>query len=57
MYQDNRFYVTEKNGEISLIGGEVEPNETHIETLKREILEEAGLSIKNIEEFITIDCY
>lgn len=57
VYKDNQFYLTEKNGEISLIGGGVEENETHIETLKREFIEEAGLSIKNIEDFVTIDCY
>ena len=57
VYKNDKFYVTEKNGEISLIGGGVEPNETHIETLKREFIEEAGLSITDIKEFITIDCY
>ena len=51
VYKDNNFYLTEKNGEISLIGGGVEKNETHIETLKREFLEEAGLTIKKIESF------
>ena len=57
VYKDNEFYLTEKNGEISLIGGGVESNETYEETLKREFIEEAGLSIKNIKEFVTIDCY
>lgn len=57
VYKDKKFYLTEKNGEISLIGGGIEKNETHKETLKREFLEEAGLTIKNIYEFVTIDCY
>ena len=57
VYKNHKFYVTEKEGEISLIGGGIELRETHTETLKREFLEEAGLTIKNIEEFITIDCY
>ena len=57
VYKNDKFYVTEKNSEISLIGGGVESNETHIETLKREFIEEAGLTITNIKEFITIDCY
>ena len=57
VYKDNQFYLTEKNGQISLIGGGVVENETHIETLKREFIEEAGLTIKDIEEFVTIDCY
>ena len=57
VYKDNNFYLTEKNGEISLIGGGVEENETHFETLRREFLEEAGLTIKSIEEFVLVDCY
>jgi 8-oxo-dGTP diphosphatase len=57
IYKDNKFYLTKKNNEISLIGGGVEKDETHEETLKREFIEEAGLTIKNIYEFITIDCY
>ena len=57
VYKNDKFYVTEKNGEISLIGGGVDPNETHEGTLKREFIEEAGLTITNIKEFITIDCY
>lgn len=57
VYKNDKFYVTKKNGEISLIGGGVEPNETHEETLKREFIEESGLTITNIKEFITIDCY
>lgn len=57
VYKDNNFYLTEKNGEISLIGGGIENSETHIETLEREFIEEAGLTIKNIKGFVTIDCY
>ena len=55
--KNNKFYLTEKKGEISLIGGGIEPNENHIECLKREFLEEAGLTITNCYEFITIDCF
>ena len=57
VYKNDKFYLTEKNGEISLIGGGIEPNETYEETLKREFIEEAGLTIKKIKEFVTIDCY
>ena len=57
VYKNDKFYVTEKSNDISLIGGGIEPNETHIETLKREFIEEAGLTITNIKDFITIDCY
>lgn len=55
--KDSKFYLTSKNNEISLIGGGVEPNETHTKTLKREFIEEAGLIITDVIEFITIDCY
>ena len=57
VYKNNKFYLTEKEKEISLIGGGVEKNETHEETLKREFIEESGLTIKKITPFITIDCY
>ena len=57
VYKNHKFYVSEKNNEISLIGGGIESNETHTETLKREFMEEAGLTITNIKDFITIDCY
>ena len=53
----NEFYLTSKKGEISLIGGGVEPGESHLETLKREFIEEAGLTITECNEFVTIDCY
>lgn len=57
VHKDGKFYVTSKKGEISLIGGGIEVGESQEETLKREFIEEAGLTIKNIKEFITIDCY
>ena len=53
----NMFYLTSKEGELSLIGGGVEPGESHLETLKREFIEEAGLTIIKCDEFVTIDCY
>jgi len=57
VYKGGRFYLTEKKGEVSLIGGGVEQDENHIECLKREFVEEAGLSITDCYEFITIDCF
>ncbi len=57
VYINKNFYLTKKKEEISLIGGGIEKNETHIETLKREFLEESGLTIKSFQHFITIDCY
>ena len=57
VFKGGEFYVTEKDGEISLIGGGVEKGESHEETLRREFMEEAGLEIVNIAPLITIDCY
>ena len=57
VYQNEKFYLTEKNGEISLKGGGIETGENHIECLKREFIEESGLTITNYNEFITIDCF
>lgn len=57
VYKNNEFYLTSKKGELSLIGGGVEENETHKETLKREFIEESGLVVKEVSDFITIDCY
>ena len=57
VYKNGEFYLTEKNGELSLIGGGVEKGESHVDTLKREFLEEAGLIITDCREFITIDCF
>ena len=55
--KNNEFYLTEKNNEISLIGGGIEEGENNIETLKREFMEEAGLTILECSNFITIDCF
>ena len=57
VYKNNEFYLTEKYGELSLIGGGVEEGESHQETLKREFIEESGLTITECSEFVTIDCF
>lgn len=51
------FYLTNKNGETSLIGRGIETGENPRICLEREFMEEAGLTITDIHEFITIDCY
>ena len=56
-HKNNKFYLTEKDGELSLIGGGVEENESHLETLKREFIEESGLTITECSNFVTIDCF
>lgn len=55
--KNNEFYITLKGSDYSLIGGGIESNESHLECLKREFIEEAGLKIKSIKELCTIDCY
>ena len=57
VYKNNEFYLTEKDNELSLIGGGVEDKESHLETLKREFIEEAGLTIRECSNFVTIDCF
>ena len=55
--KNNKLYCTEKNKEISLIGGGIEQGETYEQCLKREFMEEAGCNITKIEELCTIDCF
>lgn len=55
--KNGKFYLTEKHGEVSLIGGGVEEGENHFETLRREAIEEAGLQVTEISDFVTIDCF
>ena len=57
IFMNDKFYLTEKNGELSLVGGGVEEGEEHFGTLKREAIEEAGLQVLEIKDFITIDCF
>lgn len=55
--KEDKLYCTEKNNEISLIGGGIEKNESHEQCLKREFLEESGCIIKSIKELCIIDCF
>ena len=57
VYKNNMFYLTNKNGETSLIGGGIEEGEDIKVCLEREFMEEAGLTVTDIYEFVTIDCY
>jgi len=54
---DNRLLVVNKNNQYSLVGGGIEKEETFIECLKREFLEESGYSITEVKELVCIDCY
>lgn len=55
--KDNKLYLTEKNNEISLIGGGIEKNESYFDCLRREFLEESGCMLKESQELYIIDCY
>lgn len=54
--KDNKLYLTEKNNEISLIGGGIEKNESYFDCLRREFLEESGCMVKKSQELYIIDC-
>lgn len=55
--KNDKFYITSKDGDYSLIGGGLEDGESHLECLKREFMEEAGLKIVSMKELCIIDCY
>lgn len=55
--KDNMLYCTKKGEDLSLIGGGIEHGEDHIDCLKREFKEEAGLTIISAEPLCTIDCF
>lgn len=57
VYKNDMFYLTNKKGEPSLIGGGIEVGEDPKVCLEREFMEEAGLTVIDIREFITVDCY
>lgn len=48
--EDNKIAIA-TNGDWFLLGGGIEDGETETEALKRELIEEAGYSIKNIKYF------
>lgn len=57
--RDNKILLTRKikKNEIAMVGGGLEKDETHLECLKREFLEESGYTLETIEELCTIDCF
>lgn len=56
---DNQVLVMfdKEHNQYSFIGGGIEKSEKKEEALQREFLEEVGIRIKNIQPFITIDCF
>ena len=47
--EDKKIAIATEGKTYFLLGGGIENKETELETLKREIIEEAGYSIKNIK--------
>ena len=52
-----KMLLVKKKGQYSFIGGGIEKGETHQECLKREFIEESGFEIKDIKQFVTVDCF
>ena len=48
---DDKIGIVATEGRYFYLGGGIEKGETKLETLKRELLEESGYTIKNIKEF------
>lgn len=49
--EDNKVAIATVDRDYFLLGGGIEEGETAIETIKREVIEEAGYTIKNIQYF------
>ena len=54
---DSKVGIVAKGEQYFYLGGGIEAGETQLEALKRELIEEAGYSIKNVKEFEDIDSY
>lgn len=54
---DSKVGIVAKGEQYFYLGGGIETGETKLEALKRELIEEAGYSIKNIKEFENVDSY
>lgn len=55
--KDNKILIANYNGYFMLPGGKVDGEETFEETLKREIEEELGISLHNVNELVTVNTY
>lgn len=53
----NKILLVFDKTQYSLVGGGVDSNESHEESLRREFKEEIGYDIKNIVPLFTIDCF
>lgn len=55
--KDKQILLVKKNNQYSLVGGGIEKEESHATCLKREFLEEAGLTITEIKPLVCVDCF
>ena len=55
--EDNKVAIAKANGYYFLFGGGIEKEETEKEALRREIIEETGYTIKNIQYFDRITAW
>lgn len=54
--EDNKIGIV-TDGEFFFLGGGIEEGETQLEALKRELIEEAGYTIKNIKKFDEVSSF
>lgn len=54
---DNKVGIVTDGNAYFYLGGGIEKGETKLEALKRELIEEAGYSIKNIKKFEEVGSY
>lgn len=54
---DDKIGIVTDGVDLFYLGGGIEEGETKIDALKRELIEEAGYTIKNIREFVEVGDY
>ena len=54
---DNKIGIVTNGNDNFQLGGGIEKNETELEALKRELIEESGYTITNIQEFDSVGSF
>lgn len=55
--EDNKIGIVTDGYNFFYLGGGIEKRENNLETLKRELIEESGYTLKNIREFDTVGSF